>query len=85
MEPEIVCKLTAFKHDVTLEDIRWAFATAKYDMPLEGDEEKRLLIGFNTAGNPLEILYNEMDDGGINVFHAMPCRTIYTALLKGQE
>jgi hypothetical protein len=85
MEPEIVCKPTAFKHGVTLGDICWAFATAKYDMPVEGDEEKRLLIGFNTAGNPLEILYNELDDGSINVFHAMPCRSIYTALLGGLE
>jgi hypothetical protein len=47
--------------------------TAKYDMPVEGDKEKRLLIGFNMV-NPLEILYNELDDGRINVFHAMPCR-----------
>jgi hypothetical protein len=32
MEPEIVCKPTAFKHGVTLDDIRWAFSTAKYDI-----------------------------------------------------
>ena len=30
---------TAFKHGVTLDDIRWAFSTAKYDMPVEGDAE----------------------------------------------
>ena len=66
IEPEIVCKATAFKHGVTLDDIRWAFSTAKYDMPAEGDEKKRLLIGFNMVGNPLEILYNELDDGRIN-------------------
>jgi hypothetical protein len=85
MEPGIVCKPAAFKHGATLDDIRWAFTTAKYDMPVEGDEEKRLLLGFNTVGNPLEILYNELDDGRINVFHAMPCRSIYIALLKGWE
>jgi hypothetical protein len=27
--------------------------TAKYDLPVEDDEGKRLLIGFNMAGNPL--------------------------------
>jgi hypothetical protein len=67
---------------VTLDDIRWAFITTKYDMPVEGDEEKRLLIGFNTVGNPLKILYNELDDGRISVFHAMPCRSMYAALLS---
>jgi hypothetical protein len=50
MEPEILCKPAAFKHGVTLDDIRWAFATARYDMPVECDEEKRLLIGFNIEG-----------------------------------
>ncbi|MHC6204426.1 hypothetical protein ACYULU_14705 [Breznakiellaceae bacterium SP9] len=85
MELEIVCKPTAFRHGVTLDDIRWTFSTAKYDMPVEGDEEKRLLIGFNMIGNPLEILYNELDDGRINVFHAMPCRNSYIALLNSEE
>ena len=32
----------------------WAFSTAKYDLPDEDDEDKRLLIGFSTKGNPLE-------------------------------
>jgi hypothetical protein len=85
MEPEIVCKFTAFKHGVSLDDIRWAFVTARYDMPVEGYEEKRLLLGFNTAGNPLEILYNELDNGRINVFHAMPCRNIFLSLMDAQE
>jgi hypothetical protein len=49
---------------------------------VEGDEEKRLLIGFDYVGNPVEILYNKLDDGRINVFHAMPCRNIYIPLLS---
>jgi hypothetical protein len=85
MEPEIICKQSAFSHNATLDDIRWAFITARYDMPVEGDEEKRLLIGFNTVGNPLEILYKELDDGRICVFHAMSCRSMYAALLSDQE
>jgi hypothetical protein len=51
-------------------------------MPIEGDEEKRLLIGFNNEGNPIEILYNELDDGRINVFHALPCRSMFISLLN---
>jgi len=73
-EHDIICIPSAFKHGVSEADIRWAFKTVKYDSPLEGDEEKRLLIGFNTSANPLEILYNELDDGTACVFHAMPCR-----------
>ena len=82
MEPDIVCKPSAFKHGVTEADIYWAFTTARYDLPDENDPEKRLLIGFNRAGNPLEIMYNELDDGRINVFHAMPCQPVYYPLLR---
>jgi hypothetical protein len=85
MEPDILCKPSAFKHGMTESDIRWAFTTAKYDLPVEGDEDKRLLIGFSTAGNPLEILYNELDDGRIQVFHVMPCRSMFIGLLDQQE
>ena len=82
MEPDIICKPSAFKHAVTEADIHWAFTTARYDLPVENDEEKRLLIGFDRAGNPLEIMYNELDDGRINVFHAMPCRPVFYPLLR---
>jgi hypothetical protein len=85
MEPEIVCKKSAFKHGITIDDILSAFSTAVYDVMLKDDREKRLLIGFNLAGNPLEIIYNELDDGRINVFHAMPCRTKYTDYLNKKE
>jgi hypothetical protein len=50
MEPEIICKQSAFGHHATLDDIRWAFITARYDMPVEDDEEKRLLIGKFSLG-----------------------------------
>jgi hypothetical protein len=85
MGPEIVCKPSAFKHGIVRADIHWAFTTAKYDLPVEGDEDKRLLIGFSTAGNPLEIMYNELDDGRVQVFHAMPCRGMFISLLDRQE
>jgi hypothetical protein len=81
-EPDIIFKLSAFRHGVTEAEIRRAFATAMYDSPMEDDEEKYLLIGFNTTENLLEILYNELDDGTARVFHAMPCRNKFIPLLN---
>jgi len=82
MEPYIICKQSAFKHNVTEADIHSAFSTAVYDVMLRNDRETRLLIGFNVAGNPLEILYNEPEDGKIVVFHAMPCTAKYLKYLN---
>ena len=62
-----------------------AFCTARYDLPVEGDEDKHILIGFGTAWNPLEIMYNELEDGRINVFHAMNCRNLFIDLLNREE
>ena len=42
---------------------------------------KYLVMGFDLADNLLEIMYNEIKDGGFNVFHAMPCRSIFFLLL----
>jgi len=81
-EPAIICRQSAFKHGVTEADIHWAFKTVKYDSLMEGDEEKHLLIGFNTSANPLEILYYELDDGTACVYHAMPCRNKHIPLLN---
>jgi hypothetical protein len=79
----------AFKHSVTEADIRRAFDTAVYDGWFnkgEGqDKDRYLLIGFDRNGNPLEILYNIVDDKTVNVFHAMKCRNIYYHLLKSEE
>jgi len=41
---------------------------------LEDYQNKYLLIGFNTKGNLIEVMYNRIDDERINVFHAMRCR-----------
>ncbi|MDR2767293.1 MAG: hypothetical protein LBB82_03090 [Treponema sp.] len=88
---ELVIEFTsaAFKHQVTEADIRWAFDTATYDAWFnkgdEKDKDKYLLIGFDRKGNPLEILYNVIDDKTINVFHVMKCRNIYYRLLHKEE
>ena len=36
---DIVCRPSAFKHDVTEADIKWAFTTAIYDLPDEDNED----------------------------------------------
>ena len=43
--------------------------------------DKHLLIGFDRGGNLLEVMYNDIDDDSINVFHAMKCRNIFYSLL----
>ncbi|GBU20660.1 hypothetical protein R80B4_00539 [Fibrobacteres bacterium R8-0-B4] len=80
---------SAFKHNVTEADIRWAFDTAIYDGWFDGGvgqaEDKYLLIGFDRKGNPLEVLYNVIDSRAVNVFHAMKCRSIYYNLIQKEE
>jgi len=74
----------AFTHNVTEEDIRFAFDTARYDGSIdeEESENKYLVIGFDRNVNMLEIMYNVIDENTINVFHAMKCRNKYKHLIK---
>ena len=76
---------SAFKHGVTEEDIRFAFDNKLFDHPIALHEEKNLLIGLDRQLNPLEILYNEIDDLTVNVFHAMKCRKAWRNLAKLEE
>jgi hypothetical protein len=73
---------SAFKHGVTEADIRFAFDNKLFDHPVARQEEKNLLVGFDIRLNPIEILYNEIDDHTVNVFHAMKCRKIWRDLTK---
>jgi hypothetical protein len=75
----------AFKHGVTEADIRHAIATARYDGPMEGFENKYVLVGFDAKANPIEIFYNEFGDKSKNIFHAIPCRNVYLPLFAGEE
>ena len=74
MDIEIIFKKSAFKHGVTEDDIKWAFNTARYDCLIEGFDNKYLLIGFNTKGNLIEIIYSDLGENIASVFHAMRCR-----------
>jgi len=74
MEPEIVFVSSAFKHGITREDILHAYETRIYEGPLENYKDKFAFIGFNRAGNPIEVFYNPISDDAIKVFHAMVSR-----------
>jgi len=51
-----------------------------------GDHENvYLLLGFDTKANPVEILYNEIGENIVNVFHAMPCRNHFIRLFEERE
>ena len=73
---------SAFKHDVSEVDIRKAIDKLIYEDPLEDFENKYLLLGFDTKGVLLEVMYNQIDADTINVFHAMPCRKGFYSLLR---
>jgi len=73
---------SAFKHRISEEDIHRAFFHYRYDGPVDNMENKYIRIGFDRSGNLLEIMYNEIDEHTVNVFHAMPCRSIYYPLLN---
>jgi hypothetical protein len=72
----------AFRHDISESDILRAINMFLYEDPLEEFENKYLVIGFDTKGRLLEIMYNIIDEESINVFHAMPCRREFYSLLQ---
>jgi hypothetical protein len=82
---DITIKYTesAFRHGISKENISHAVKTKVYDAPLVAFLNKNVLIGFDIAGNPLEVMYNPDDDDvyTINVFHAMKARKSYLAKL----
>jgi len=76
---------SAFKHKFTEADIRHAFETYRFAGPYHNRGNVYLLVGFDTKANPIEILYNEFGDNGVNVFHAMPCRSQFLRLFEEGE
>jgi hypothetical protein len=55
--------------------------SSQYEGPLEDDANRYIVLGFDLAGNLLEIMYNRLDDETVKVFHAMKCRSIFFHLL----
>ena len=74
----------AFTHNISESDIRFAFDTARFDgcIDEEDSDNKHLVVGFGLNANPLEIMYNVIDENTINVFHAMKCRKNFLHLIK---
>jgi hypothetical protein len=85
MELEFIFRDTAFKHNLKEADIRRAFETCRYMGQYGGRENVYLLLGFDMKVNPVEILYNEIGENSVNVFHAMPCRSRFLRLFEGEE
>jgi len=82
MELEFIFRESSFKHNLNESDIRLAFKTCRY-MGQYGDRENvYLVLGFDTNANPIEILYNEFGENGVNVFHAMPCQKRFLPLFE---
>ena len=77
MDVAIKFSRSAFKHGIAEADIRMAFDNVLYDERLDesdGYDEinaRYLLIGFDRNANPLEILYNVIDENTLRVFHTM--------------
>jgi hypothetical protein len=86
MYSEIVFVPSAFKHGISEDNIRWALLNHLADGIVEEDDEtKYLSIGFDKAGNLLEIMYNSIGEQKVKVFHAMKCRKHFYEILKTQE
>ena len=81
MSAKIEFNPAAFKHGVNKADIQHAVDTFLYEDPLDEFDNKYLLLGFDTKGILLEIMYNIIDEQSINVFHAMPCRRAFYQFL----
>ena len=82
MELDFIIRKSALKRKQDEADIRHIFKTCRY-MGQYGDRENvYLLLGFDTKANPVEILYNEFGENGVNVFHVMPCREQFLPLFE---
>jgi hypothetical protein len=71
----------AFRHGISKEDILCAYRNRICDVDLGKLPEKYAVIGFDRAGNPLEIMYNPVDDDTISIFHAMNARNSFIKML----
>ena len=72
---------SAFYHGISKEDILNALKTKIKDTVIEEFSEKYGVIGFDRAGNPLEVVYNPIDDNSIYVFHAMKARKSFIDMI----
>ena len=82
MDLQFRIRESALKHGVTEADIRHAFENYGTIRQFLNKENVYLLIGFDLKANPIEILYNEFGENGVNVFHATECQSRFIGLLE---
>ena len=85
MDVRIEFNEAAFRHNISREDILHALKSKIRAGAIEGFPEKYAVIGFDCSGNPIEVMYNPIDDDSINVFHAMKIRKSTVKMLGLQE
>ena len=74
MDLQFRFRKSALKHGVTEAGIRHAFENYRTIRQFQERENIYLLIGFDLKTNPIEILYNEFGENGVNIFHFISCR-----------
>jgi hypothetical protein len=72
-------------HGCTREDISHAYDLAILDKVVDEDADppKVLIVGPDTAGNLLELIGGEFQEGDV-IWHAMACRKQYLDLLPNR-
>jgi hypothetical protein len=68
---------SAFRHNISKEDILHAIKTRLRDSSIPSLSEKHAAIGLDRALNELEIMYNQIDDDTIQIFYAMRLRSSF--------
>jgi len=80
---EIVILDSAYKHDITKESILFCLLHFQNDIVLDDPPPKRLFVGFDHKGTPLEIIAIEDEEQDrLVVIHAMQIRKQFHQLLS---
>jgi hypothetical protein len=77
----IAIKNSAYKHGISEYSIRTCLLNLKSDLVLDEEPEKRLFVGFDESGNPLEII-GVIEGDTLTIIHAMKLRKHFYELLK---
>jgi hypothetical protein len=78
---KIVILDSAYKHDITAYAITQCLINAHAEAILEEAPEKRLFVGFDHNGNPLEVI-GVVEGEALTIIHAMKLRKQYFYLLE---
>src|SRR5262249_22591530 len=74
---------SALKHGCSVEDVSHAVDMELYEDVVDEDQDppKLLIIGPDGAGNLLELIGGELENGDLLIWHADRCRASYLDLL----